>query len=52
MKLWEIHTQEQRQNISNLSLIVYDIKDYEMVKEKITTEAVKEHFKYIAKVKL
>ncbi len=31
----------------NISLIPYDEKDYEMLKEKVTEERVKEHFKDI-----
>jgi len=51
MKLWEIaHSRTgDKGNISNVSLIVYDEKDYEYVKEKITEAAVKEHFKHIVK---
>jgi len=54
MKLWEIaHSRTgDKGNISNLSLIVYDIDDYEKVKEKITADAVKEHFKDIVKGKV
>ena len=51
MKLWDIaHSRTgDKGNISNLSLIVYDPKDYEMVCEKVTAEKVKEHFKGIVK---
>lgn len=51
MKLWDIaHSRTgDKGNISNLSLIVYNINDFQMVKEKITAEAVKEHFKDIVK---
>lgn len=51
MKLWDIaHSRTgDKGNISNLSLIVYDMEDYEKVKEKITDESVKEHFKDIVK---
>jgi hypothetical protein len=51
MKLWEIaHSRTgDKGNISNLSLIAYDIKDYAMLKEKVTTERVKTHFKDIVK---
>ena len=47
MKLWEIaHSRTgDKGNISNVSLIAYDAKDYEMLKEKVTPERVKEHFK-------
>lgn len=36
-------------NISNISLIVYDEKDYELIREKVTAEKVKEYFKDIVK---
>ena len=51
MKLWEIaHSRTgDKGNISNLSLIAYDEKDYELLKEKVTPERVKEHFKGIVK---
>lgn len=51
MKLWEIaHSRTgDKGNISNVSLIVYDIKDYELIKEKVTPEVVKEWFKDIVK---
>jgi hypothetical protein len=51
MKLWDIaHSRTgDKGNISNLSLIVYDMENYEMVKEKITAESVKKHFKDIVK---
>ena len=54
MKLWVIANSRNgdKGNISNLSLIVYDIDDYEKVKEKITADAVKEHFKDIVKGKV
>jgi hypothetical protein len=35
-------------DILNISLIPYDEKDYEMLKEKVTKDKVKEHFKGIA----
>lgn len=46
MKLWEIaHSRTgDKGNISNISLIAYKPEDYEMLKEKVTTEKVKEHF--------
>ncbi len=49
MKLWEIaHSRTgDKGNISNVSLIAYDIKDYELIKEKITPKVVKEWFKDI-----
>lgn len=51
MKLWEIaHSRTgDKGNISNVSLIVYNMEDYDMVKEKVTAEIVKEHFKDIVK---
>ncbi|ABW19343.1 AtuA-related protein [Alkaliphilus oremlandii] len=51
MKLWEIaHSRTgDKGNISNLSLIVYNMEDFKEVKEKITAEAVKKHFKDIVK---
>lgn len=51
MKLWDIaHSRTgDKGNISNLSLIVYNMDDYEEVKEKVTAEAVKNHFKDIVK---
>lgn len=47
MKLWEIaHSRiGGKGNISNVSLIAYDGKDFEMLKEKVTPERVKEHFR-------
>lgn len=36
-------------DISNISLIVYDEADYELVKEKVTADKVKEYFKEICK---
>ena len=51
MKLYEIaHSRTgDKGNISTLSLIAYDPKDYEMLKEKVTPEKVKEHFKGMVK---
>lgn len=51
MKLWEIaHSRTgDKGNISNLSLIAYDEKDYALLCEKVTPEKVKEHFKGIVK---
>ena len=51
MKLWEIaHSRTgDKGNISNVSLIVYDIANYELIKEKVTPEVVKEWFKDIVK---
>ena len=36
-------------NISNISLIAYDEKDYPLLKEKVTAEVVKKLFKDIVK---
>lgn len=51
MKLWEIaHSRTgDKGNISNVSLIAYDMKDYELIKEKVTPELVKNWFKDIVK---
>jgi hypothetical protein len=51
MKLWEIaHSRTgDKGNISNLSLIVYNIEDYEEVKEKVTANEVKNYFKDVVK---
>ncbi len=51
MKLWEIaHSRTgDKGNISNVSLIAYDVKDYDLLKEKVTPEAVKNWFKDIVK---
>ncbi|NYB75309.1 hypothetical protein HZF24_14270 [Sedimentibacter hydroxybenzoicus DSM 7310] len=51
MKLWEIaHSRTgDKGNISNVSLIAYDVKNYELIKEKVTPEVVKEWFKDIVK---
>ncbi|MBF4694644.1 AtuA-related protein [Fusibacter ferrireducens] len=51
MKLWEIaHSRTgDKGNISNISLIAYDEKDYALIKEKVTAEIVKEHFKNVVK---
>ena len=47
MKLWDIaHSRTgDKGNISNISLIAYDPKDYALLKESVTAERVKEHFK-------
>lgn len=49
MKLWDIaHSRTgDKGNISNVSLIAYDIKDYELIKEMVTIERVREWFKDI-----
>lgn len=46
MKLWEIaHSRTgDKGNISNVSLIAYDEKDYARLCEEVTTQRVKEHF--------
>lgn len=51
MKLLEIaHSRTgDKGNISNISLIVYDEKDYDLIFEKVTAEKVKEYFKDIVK---
>lgn len=47
MKLWEIaHSRTgDKGNISNVSLIAYDGKDFELLREKVTPERVREHFR-------
>ena len=51
MKLWEIALSRtgDKGNISNLSLIVYNMDDYQRVLEAVSAEVVKEHFKDIVK---
>jgi hypothetical protein len=51
MKLWEIaHSRTgDKGNISNLSLIAYDLKDYPLLRDQVTPERVKKHFKDIVK---
>ena len=51
MKLYELAQSRtgDKGNISNVSLIAYDPADYEMLKEKVTPERVKEHFKGMVK---
>lgn len=51
MKLWDIaHSRTgDKGNISNISLIAYDSKDYELLKDRATAEKVKEHFRGIVK---
>jgi hypothetical protein len=51
MKLWEIaHSRTgDKGNISNLSLIAYDIKDYELLRDKVTAAKVKDWFKGMVK---
>ena len=52
MKLWDIaHSRTGgKGNISNISLIAYDSIDYELLKDRVTAERVKEHFRGIVKV--
>ena len=54
MKLLDIaHSRTgDKGNISNISLIVYDEKDYPLIKEKVTAEKVKEYFSDIVKGKI
>lgn len=51
MKLREIaHSRTgDKGNISNVSVIAYDESDFELIKEKVTTQVVKEWFKDIVK---
>lgn len=51
MKLLDIaHSRTgDKGNISNISLIVYDEKDYPIIKEKVTAKKVKEYFSDIVK---
>ena len=51
MKLLDIaHSRTgDKGNRSNISLIVYDEKDYPLIKEKVTAEKVKEYFSDIVK---
>lgn len=54
MKLYEIaHSRTgDKGNISNISLIAYDLKDYESLREKVTAQRVKEWFKDMVKGKV
>jgi len=47
MKLYELaHSRTgDKGDISDISVIAYDIKNYDLLKEKVTAEAVKEFFK-------
>ena len=49
MKLWDIaHSRTgDKGNISNVSLIAYDAKDFALLKEKVTAGRVKEYFSEI-----
>jgi hypothetical protein len=51
MKLWEIaHSRTgDKGNISNVSLIAYDMQDYDLISKKVTAEVVKNWFKDIVK---
>lgn len=51
MRLKEIaHSRSgDKGEISNISLIAYDSKDYELLKEKVTCEVVKHYFSEICK---
>ena len=51
MKLFEIaHSRTgDKGNISNISLIAYDKKDYELLREKVTAQKVKEWFSGMVK---
>jgi hypothetical protein len=51
MKLWDIaHSRTgDKGDISNVSLIAYDIKDYELLRDKVTAEKVKEWFRDMVK---
>jgi len=46
MKLWEIaHSRTgDKGNIANISLIVYEASDFDLVKEKVTAQVVKKWF--------
>ncbi len=46
MKLWDIaHTRTgDKGNISNISLIAFDSKDFQLIKEKITAKVVKQWY--------
>ena len=50
MKLWEIaHSRTgDKGNISNISLIVYDIKDYQKIEKEVTADKVSDWFKDVA----
>ena len=54
MKLYEVaHSRTgDKGNISNVSLIAYNPADYPKLKELVTPEKVKEHFKGIVKGKV
>lgn len=51
MKLYEIaHSRTgDKGNISNVSLIAYDIRDYELLRERVTARRVKEWFRDMVK---
>ena len=54
VKLWEIaHSRAgDKGNTANISLIPYDEKDYNLLKEKVTPSIVKEHFGDMVKGKI
>ena len=51
MKLYEIaHSRTgDKGDISNISVIAYDMKDYEFLKEAVTSEKVREFFKDVVR---
>lgn len=51
IKLWEIaHARSgDKGDVLNISLIPYDESNYETIKEKVTPDKVKEHFKDLVK---
>jgi hypothetical protein len=51
MQLWEIaHSRTgDKGNISNISLIVYDKTNFDLIREKVTAEKVKQWFSAIVK---
>ncbi len=50
VKLWELaHARTgDKGDTSNISLIPYDEKDYEILKEQVTADVVKKHFNKVA----
>jgi len=54
MKLFDIaHSRTgDKGNISNISVIAYEMEDYELIKERVTAERVKEFFKDMVKGKV
>ncbi len=51
MKLWDIaHARTgDKGNISNISLIVHDLRDFALIEEKVTAEAVKNWYQDLVK---